>query len=1569
MSINKFLNAWITNDDSIPGGYSFRNDGVSLFSGLLDVSGEMIYESTSNIRNKNIQLVNLVSASATIDYLRNGRTYMITNPDPTGTNVLFLPSILTLSTAMKYSVINMSNTYAVKIVCNPAQATHRVYPANVVTATFGNGTTTIYILQPRQSVEIESDYASGWYFREGVKNNAENTWNKVSRFNASVGVNKAPAYTLDVSGDINFTGNLLLNGSTYAPAPGSNILELNNEWTGTNNFTNAVVVRDGNFVDKNLTNIVECLDTDAGTLLITTNAEFNGVNAINGITTVNDAYDIPKNLNNILTGIDTTVGVDGYEISFNTDFNSALTCNNALNSTATFTSSGTYVSTGTQVINGYRNINTSRTLMPEDSGKVLVFTGSLLSIILPQINVNAPSSNGLWYYLVGDDTNTVLINCGAGQVIKNYGGDVSSFILKPRTTVFIGCNFNAVSPWWYVMTSSLSSVEEIVGQSNTWGGVQTFASPPTITGGTITSSTQVITKGYADANYTSAAGTVLLAGSNVFTGTNTFNTNLPTSTLTPSSSTQLTTKAFVDTAALSLRGLNNTWTGTNAFNGTSFGTYPTYTGAGSITTSNQFITKAYADANYGSAIGTVTLAGNNTYTGQNIYNGAASSFAAFPTYTGAGIPFLPEHFTTKNYVDGAIAAGSGSALLASTNSWTGINTFENQLVIANGGVYENVGTQYNSSFISITSNTTLTPAQSGSQIVLSSGSALTITLPDLATETHGLWYQITGDNALSATIRTLTDDILQGGSLSSITSFTLRVNETVWLYANPASLSPYWIVTKASLTTADALLGSNNIWTGSNMFNTTLPTSTVTPSSGTQLITKTYADGAFVALAGNQTVGGTKTFSNRITGSIAQAFVSGTSGSAQRLVTATTIGADNTLRASSTLTYDQPTDTLNAPKVSLQSIVFTNADSAIKIGTSSGYATGGVSIGVRAGQSLTTSSSSSVAIGLDALKSCTGGSSGDIAIGERALELFVSGNSNNAIGQYSMLNLKYGSSNTGIAAASGGALVGSATYSCNYNFAMGDSCMSNPYLAIVASAQYTGANANTSTYTVVSPTGTILPGQYVVLYGAGTPTRVDVQTLNTSTNAMEISTAAPMDQNVYFYFYTPGGQQTGTYSGSTATSTTFTITSGLSISAGYRFSYQSGATFRRFTTVSSYNSGTGVIVLAASITLFGSTTVYLFDMDITPNLGIGLNDNVSCGKYSGANISSFNEGNTSFGVSALNGAGGTYDNITFLGGSRNTACGIYAGTTLTGQSNNCTFLGAYADVVDRRYNKISNSMAIGFEAKVSRSNQVVIATATETIEIPGVFAPKTIDMNFNTTSMYSAAPLLLAANTTLTAAQSGRYVSTSTGITITLPTDPPVGTNYKIISLSTSLVSVVSGGTNTFSQNNNLTTNIRLAQSGFQSVELFYNGGIWYIVGGLFDCLRSAKPSYIASPTTFGTGVATSVVFLMWAVAPTTITATTTLAYPLYGTHLVSSAANATITLPTITGSAIGQTITFRKTGTLASVISVTAGGSNVIYIRDNITTVAAGTITTIMTGTQAVGEIRCITSNAWAII
>ena len=54
------------------------------------------------------------------------------------------------------------------------------------------------------------------------------------------------------------------------------------------------------------------------------------------------------------------------------------------------------------------------------------------------------------------------------------------------------------------------------------------------------------------------------------------------------------------------------------------------------------------------------------------------------------------------------------------------------------------------------------------------------------------------------------------------------------------------------------ILSGTNAWTGTNAYNTNLPTSTLTPTIGTQLVTKTYAD-TKASLSGNNTFTGINT--------------------------------------------------------------------------------------------------------------------------------------------------------------------------------------------------------------------------------------------------------------------------------------------------------------------------------------------------------------------------------------------------------------------------------------------------------------------------------------------------------------------------------------------------------------------------------------------------------------------------------------------------------------------------------------------------------------------------------------
>ena len=49
------------------------------------------------------------------------------------------------------------------------------------------------------------------------------------------------------------------------------------------------------------------------------------------------------------------------------------------------------------------------------------------------------------------------------------------------------------------------------------------------------------------------------------------------------------------------------------------------------------------------------------------------------------------------------------------------------------------------------------------------------------------------------------------------------------------------------------ILDTTNNWTGFNSFNTNLPTSTLTPNSGTQLVTKNFTDTTYVDRTNNLT--------------------------------------------------------------------------------------------------------------------------------------------------------------------------------------------------------------------------------------------------------------------------------------------------------------------------------------------------------------------------------------------------------------------------------------------------------------------------------------------------------------------------------------------------------------------------------------------------------------------------------------------------------------------------------------------------------------------------------------------
>lgn len=177
-----------------------------------------------------------------------------------------------------------------------------------------------------------------------------------------------------------------------------------------------------------------------------------------------------------------------------------------------------------------------------------------------------------------------------------------------------------------------------ISGDNTFSGNNQFNAPIAYDSGVNpTSATHLAHKSYVD-NGVSSSISNLLSSNNEFTGTNQFDHPIvydsSISVGTISGSKMLTTKEYVDGGVSGLLASNNTWTGTQNFNsgsltlgngGTAIAIHgnATYdnlpvTGtdlSGSVNNNNQLIPKKYADG-----LITTLKSSTNTYTGQNIFN-------------------------------------------------------------------------------------------------------------------------------------------------------------------------------------------------------------------------------------------------------------------------------------------------------------------------------------------------------------------------------------------------------------------------------------------------------------------------------------------------------------------------------------------------------------------------------------------------------------------------------------------------------------------------------------------------------------------------------------------------------------------------------------------------------------------------------------------------------------------------------------------------------------------------------------------------------------------------------------
>jgi hypothetical protein len=369
-------------------------------------------------------------------------------------------------------------------------------------------------------------------------------------------------------------------------------------------------------------------------------------------------------------------------------------------------------------------------------------------------------------------------------------------------------------------------------------------------------------------------GNSYLNGNVSITGTTSFNSNLPTSTLTPTTSTQLITKSYGDStyATQSSLSTTNSNVSTNTTNITSLQTL--LTGAsynstynyldlannlhvyGSLQLAGLSTDLSSTIANIYTSIGSI-LSNNNSWTGTNAFN----SYLPTSTLT----PSSSTQLITKAYADASYTASGGttlSAIQSNNNTWTGTNTFNNNLSMYLSGS----SNTYPTLQISCDGNGTLASCI----INLDTWNGRTLGATQIIAYDNGnyssdLVFRTSTPGAVNASSERMR--IMANGNIGinkSSPSYLFDINgslNALSYYLNGVALSnignTQYLDISSSLTTQlagkttlSAIQSNNNIWIGSNTFNTSLPTSTLTPSSSSQLITKAYADATYTASGG-----------------------------------------------------------------------------------------------------------------------------------------------------------------------------------------------------------------------------------------------------------------------------------------------------------------------------------------------------------------------------------------------------------------------------------------------------------------------------------------------------------------------------------------------------------------------------------------------------------------------------------------------------------------------------------------------------------------------------------------------
>jgi predicted acyltransferase (DUF342 family) len=470
--------------------------------------------------------------------------------------------------------------------------------------------------------------------------------------------------------------------------------------------------------------------------------------------------------------------------------------------------------------------------------------------------------------------------------------------------------------------------------------------------------------------------------------------------------------------------------------------------------------------------------------------------------------------------------------------------------------------------------------------------------------------------------------------------------------------------------------------------------------------TVNFTNGDVTVMNGNLTVAnGNLITSGNVT--LAKLFVTGDVSMNQKL----SVGGDVSMNAKLTVLGD----------VSMGTRLFVNG---IPIGRGGGNLANNIAIGNMALNAISTGGSNT-ALGSESLKANTAGV-GNSAFGGAALHQNTTGSGNNAFGPYTLYNNLDGSNNSGVGAsslftnssgASNNAFGNSALYknsTGSRNTAIGNEAgrnntttNSNTFLGYQADLITEGANLSNST--AIGAGAKITASNQIVLGTTGETVLVPGKTALLGDISMG-STGSRVDicGNLYAQ-YVPnsipqaaiiGGVGSNNFTADVSMNAKLTVVG--DVSMGTKLTVN-GITISRGGGNMATNSAFGSSALNANTTgqynsAFGSDT-------LIANTSGG--SNTAFGQLALANNTT-GSWNSTIGVTSLN------SNTT---GIFNSAVGYESGKSNTiGGSN--TFLGFRADLSSLGAD-LSNSTAIGANAKITASNQIVLGTAAETVLVLG----------------------------------------------------------------------------------------------------------------------------------------------------------------------------------------------------------------------------------------------------------